>query len=419
MGRTTSLEVLNLVNILTQKFPFFKLRQFEPQGTNVDLEQHSLLSPALVNSKILSSDTCLLLGVNPRYEGSKLNLELRSRHLKGNFNVIQVGSLVNLTYPNASLSSNTKVLRSLVEGNNLFCQELTNSTNPVLISNEEIFKRKDSLGLTNMLRSLTRHISLFSHNDGEGQLNILSSALNSFGFANFNRIKSIKGEDLLNSSGIYFVNGSLSTSSIKKLLSLKLFNFFQNDIHNNKTLITQNSKLDTKVIEQLKKSFELNNHLHLPNTTLYETGGTYINTKGGISRTVKIITPLGQSKSDWQIIRKVLSYSKKALFITNFFRNGKIGFNSNTARHFKVFIGFQYYAVHSLNNLAFQLLERITECSVDTKVFKPRKKKLIDSQLRYWLNDFYIDGKDLDSKYSSTMIQCSKLSRLNNTNFKF
>lgn len=377
------------------------------------------MSPALTSSKILSSDTCLLLGVNPRYEGSKLNLELRSRHLKGNFNVVQVGSLVNLTYSNTNLSSNTKVLRSLVEGNNIFCQELTNSANPVLISNEEIFKRKDSLGLTNMLRSLTQHINLFSHNDSGGQLNILSSTLNSFGFANFNRIKSIKNKDLLNSSGIYFVNGSLSTSNIKKLVSLKLFNFFRSDMQNNKTLITQNSKLDAKIIEQLKKSFELNNHLHLPNTTLYETAGAYINTKGDVSKTVKVITPLGQSKSDWQIMRKVLSYSKKALFITNFFRNDKIGFNSNTIRHFKVFIGFQYYAVHSLNNLAFQLLERIAECRVDTEVFKPRKKKLLDSQLRYWLDDFYVDGKDLDSKYSSTMIQCSKLSRLNNTNFKF
>ena len=49
---------------------------------------------------------------------------------------------------------------------------------------------------------------------------------------------------------------------------------------------------------KLRKSFNLNNHLHLPNTVLFETSGTYINTKGNINKIVKVITPLGQSKSD-------------------------------------------------------------------------------------------------------------------------
>lgn len=419
LGRGTNLEVLNLVNLITQKYPFFKLRQSEPSSINVDLEKDYLLNSTLVSSKILASDTCLLIGVNPRYEGSKLNLELRSRYFKGNFNVIQVGSLSNLTYSSTNLSNNTKVLKSLVEGNNLFCQELVNSANPILISNEEIFKRKDSLGLTNMIRSLTQHVNLFAQYGNKSRLNILSSTSNSVGFANFNHIKPIENKDFSHSTGIYFVNSSLSTSNIKKLLSLKLLNFFQSDIYTSKTLITQNSKLNVKLATQLKKSFNLNNHLHLPNTTLYETSGTYMNTRGDVNKVVKVITPLGQSKSDWQILRKMLSYSRKALFITNFFRNDKIDFNSSTIRHFKIFVGFQHYSVHTLNNLAFQLLEKITECDVNVKVFKPRKNKLLNSQLRYWLNDFYIDGKDLDSKYSSTMIQCSKLSRLNSTNFKF
>jgi hypothetical protein len=34
------------------------------------------------------------------------------------------------------------------------------------------------------------------------------------------------------------------------------------------------------------------------------------------------------------------------------------------------------------------------------------------------LNDFYVDDKNFNSNYSSTMIQCSKLSRLKYSNFK-
>jgi predicted molibdopterin-dependent oxidoreductase YjgC len=59
----------------------------------------------------------------------------------------------------------------------------------------------------------------------------------------------------------------------------------------------------------------------LPSTVLFETSGTYINTEGDINKVTKVVTPWGQTKSDWQIIRKILSYSKKMLSITNIFKN--------------------------------------------------------------------------------------------------
>ena len=129
-------------------------------------------------------------------------------------------------------------------------------------------------------------------------MNILNTTLNDVGFSNFNNLKPIKYKDFKNSAGIYFVNNSFSTRNIKKLLSLKLLNFFQEYKRNNKILVTQSSNLDTQLIAQLKKSFNLNNHLHLPNTVLFETSGAYINTEGDINKITKIITPLGQTRSD-------------------------------------------------------------------------------------------------------------------------
>jgi NADH dehydrogenase/NADH:ubiquinone oxidoreductase subunit G len=174
-----------------------------------------------------------------------------------------------------------------------------------------------------------------------------------------------------------------------------------------------------KLITQLRKSFNWNNHIHLPSTVLFETSGTYINTEGDINKVTKIVTPWGQTKSDWQIIRKIFSYSKKILFITNFWKNDKLSFNSNTLNHFENYIGFQYYAVSNLTNLGFQLFKKITKSHLNFHRFKHKQKKIYNSQLRFWLNDFYLDGKDFNSKYSSTMVQCSKLSKLSNTNFKF
>lgn len=413
-----NLEVLSLLNALTRKYSFFKLRRVESHKVNIDLERNYLLDSDF-NNKISTSDTCWLIGVNPRYEGSKLNLRLRSRYLKGNFKIIQIGSLINLTFPNINITSNTKILKSLVEGNNLFCQEFVNSADPILISNAEIFKRKDSFGFVNLLNLLNRHINLFAQSNNKSPFNFLQPSLGSVGFLNSITLKAVQNRDLKNAAGIYFINNSFSSSNIKKLLNLKLLNLFQGDRRENKILITQSSSLDNKLAEKLKQGFNWNNHLHLPNTVFFETTGTYISTEGNVSKISRIINPLGQTKNNWQIIRKMFSYSKKMLFMTSFLGNNKLTFNSSTLSHFSNYIGFQYYAVSNLNNLAFSFLRAVVVHRQNTAKFKSKKKKLLSSQFRFWLNDFYVDDRTFNCNYSSTMIQCSKLARLNSTNFKF
>jgi predicted molibdopterin-dependent oxidoreductase YjgC len=38
--------------------------------------------------------------------------------------------------------------------------------------------------------------------------------------------------------------------------------------------------------------------MHLPNTVLFETSGAYVNTEGTVNQITKIISPVGQTKSD-------------------------------------------------------------------------------------------------------------------------
>ena len=227
-----------------------------------------------------------------------MSLKLRARYLKGNFKIIQVGSLINLTFPKIDITSNTKILKSLVEGNNLFCQECVNSSNPILISNAEIFKRKDSLGFASLISSFSKHIDLSSQSDNKSQLNILHPSLGSVGFVNSAGLKAIQNKDFNSATGIYFINDSFSSSNIRKLLNLKLLNFFQGCSYSIKILITQNSSLDTKLVTALKKSFNWGNHLHLPNTVFFETSGTYINTEGSTSKVSRVVNPLGQTKDN-------------------------------------------------------------------------------------------------------------------------
>ncbi len=58
-------------------------------------------------------------------------------------------------------------------------------------------------------------------------------------------------------------------------------------------------------------------------------------------------------------------------------------FNSNTPYQFKNYIGFQYYAISNLNNLAFQLLKKIKKPITNSLKFKPKRSKFFKSQLRF------------------------------------
>ena len=89
--------------------------------------------------------------------------------------------------------------------------------------------------------------------------------------------------------------------------------------------------------------------------------------------------------------------------------NEIISFKSKTLADFKNFIGFQYYATHSLTNLNFYLNIKTKSFGLDQKntTFKLKTVKLITTKLKYWLDDFFNGGKDEYSKNSLVLINCS------------
>jgi len=71
------------------------------------------------------------------------------------------------------------------------------------------------------------------------------------------------------------------------------------------------------------------------------------------------------------------------LFITNFYKDNSVAFNSDNLSRFTNFIGFQYYAIANLNNVAFSFLKTVMEHSHNAYKFRPKKNKLFNSQFRF------------------------------------
>jgi len=99
-GTSISLELISLLLFTFYKYSFLKIKTAEVLPQNNDLESGFQLNSSSTNlTNLLKSDLCLFIGVNTRHEGSYLNLKIRKRYLKSNFNIISLSSLLDLTFP--------------------------------------------------------------------------------------------------------------------------------------------------------------------------------------------------------------------------------------------------------------------------------------------------------------------------------
>jgi len=414
-----SVEVLTLLVMISNNYSFIRLRRAENIKINNDLESDFQLNTAADKIKLNDSTLCLLVSINPRYEGYYLNLNLRQRFLKGNFKCLSLGSLTDLTFPVTFMGSNTKILKTIVEGNNLICQDLKFSKNPILIFNHELLKRNDGKNIVEMLKTLNNS-KIF--NKCWNGLNNLAPGLTNVGTLSTHNFLPFSEKDLNNFSSLYFLNvGVNNIANLHKIAESKLLNFSHYDkkINTNKLFLDQNSNYNnnsTLYTKLMKNDKEFNNYYYLPNSMFYENEETFINTEGLIKRTSKLIFKK-QTKNNWQILRKVFKQFKLNLNCLNNKENQLINFNSNKISNFKNFMYFQYFATQSLTNLNFYLSVKNKSFIINNIKFKPKTNKINNTKLKYWLDDFFSGSKDEYSQNSLILTNCSKILRGESTNF--
>jgi NADH dehydrogenase/NADH:ubiquinone oxidoreductase subunit G len=409
-----SLEVLNILVLLSQNYPFIKLRRAENFSINNDLESNFQLNIASNKIKLNNSTMCILIANNPRYEGYYLNLNLKQRYLKGNFNCFNIGSIIDLTFPVEFLGSNIKILKNISEGNNLFCRDLKKAKNPLIVYNSELFKRSDSKNLLKMLKLVN---SVNYSNKNWNNLNTLSTSLCENGIQLTSKFPILNSIDFNNSFNLYFINISENNNkTFNKITELNLLTYSLNKINKSNSLfLDQNYKFNSN-LEFFKKN-NLNMYKHIPTNIFYENEETFINTEGYIKRTTKLISK--ENKSNWQIIRKFLKHFKNNLNFLNDKNNELIYFNSKKLFNFKNYTNFNYYAIQSLTNLNFYLTINTKPITFHQNFFnfKTAPKKLQNTKIKYWLDDFFIGGKDEYSQNSFILTNCSKVLRSESTNF--
>lgn len=409
-----NIETLNLLFLISQTNSFIKIKRAENLKVDSTLESNFQIDSATNLSKLSSSSLCLLIGTNTRYEGSYLNLKLRQRYFKGNFKFFSIGSLTDLTFPVSFLGSNLSTFRTLAEGNQTFCKDISSATNPILITNTEMFKRDNSQELLNILKVL-KHTNIL--NKVWNGYNVLNSSLHETGLYSLTNFSFLTLKDLVSFSSIYLINVNLnSIANLKKITESRLLNFKSSKkLYNEKLFLNQNFNVSSTSFSNFVK---FNKYLYLPNNIFFENEETFINTEGLIKRTTKLVFRK-KTKNDWQLLRKFLHNSQSSTSLSNLKDNKVLNYNSKKVFNFKNFINFQFYATQTLTNLNFYLNTKNQKFSIYKRfnTFKSAPIKLFDTKLKYWLDDFYTGGKDKFCQDSLVLIRCSMNYKLQTTNF--
>jgi NADH dehydrogenase/NADH:ubiquinone oxidoreductase subunit G len=414
-----SIEMLSLLNILSENSSFIKIRRSENFKVNNDLESNLQLNLAYDKVKLNNSNLCLLISTNPRYEGYYLNLNLRQRYFKGNFKCLLIGSIIDLTFPVSFLGSNLNGLKTIVEGNNLVCQKFKSSKNPMLVFNYELLKRNNGNENIEMIKVL-KHANIITK--VWNGVNVLSPSLSETGTQVINKFLPLSEKDLVTFSSIYFINVATNNlTNLKKITELKLLNY-KKSINKNQLFLDQTSITNSNVdfyhnlYQHDSKNFK--NYIHLPSSMFYENEETFINTEGFIKRTTKLIYRK-KSKNNWQILRRILTNLKTNLVSLNGKNNNIITYNCKKLTNFKNYVNFHYQATQTLTNVNFYLSLKNESFVLFNQfsTFKQKRSKIQLTKLKYWIDDFFNGGKDEYSQHSIVLSNCSKILRNKSTNF--
>jgi len=329
---------------------------------------------------IEKSDFCLLIGVNPRYEGSLLNVKLRKRFFEGGFKIVSVGAPVNLTYPVTHIGLGVKQLyNTFFNGEiNPVSKAFFEAKNPIVIFGSGILERDDSLELQKLFSCLNYNAQYQT----SSSVNILQTESNQTGAFEL---------------GLNKLNASVfKTAQIVYLVGI--------DNYTAKEWLRFCNK-NCFVVYQGSNGTPSANlaDVVLPSSTFTEKRGTFINTEGRVQQTSRVLVAPGLAKDDWKIF-KALS---KIIGVT-------LQFN-------------KFKELHNMLNTLIPATNTINQVvSTNALFLKASEKNYTAESFNYFnkinktrfqsvIEDFYLTSSI--TRASHTLVQCSASLKKETNNF--
>jgi len=331
-----------------------------------DLRSSYLLNTGIAG--VEEADFVLLVGTNPRFDAPVFNARLRKCWIHNELDLAMVGPKVDLTYDYDHVGETTEVLAKLADGSHPYCARLAKAKHPVVIVGSEALQREDG-------GAVMRHVQQIASN-----LKSASGCSEDWKVVNvLHRVASqVAALDLGYKAGVAEVKEA--QPKVLWLLGADSGALTRADLPEDCFVIYQGHHGDQGAAIA---------DCVLPGAAYTEKQGTYVNTEGRAQQTYPALSPPGEARVDWKIIRVVsevvdekLPYDKLSEL-----RNRMADVSPNIVRYGN--IEPANFFVQSLN------LSNELQTALSNKPFDVSRKVL---------EDFY--QTDSISRASPTMAKC-------------
>ena len=248
---------------------------------------------------IEQADVLLLVGTNPRHEGTLVNARIRKRWLRGGLRVGLIGAAVDLSYPVKHIGATPSALREILEGKHPFAKTLQDAKNPMMIVGAGALARPDGTAIQFAARELAEKFNIIRP-DWNG-FNVLQLAASRVGALDLGFLPQAYG---LNTRGI------LNAASEGKMDVVYLLGADEIDM----------TKLGNAFVIYQGHHGDKGAHradVILPGAAYTEKNALYVNTEGRPQLAKQAVFPPGEAREDWKIIRALSEALGKTLPFDN------------------------------------------------------------------------------------------------------
>jgi NADH-quinone oxidoreductase subunit G len=241
---------------------------------------------------IEEADALLIIGANPRREAPVLNARIRKRWVHGNFSVGLIGENVDLTYAFDHIGANPEALQALIEGDHGFAEILQAAKKPMLIIGQGALARPDGAALLAAAWQLAAQFEMLSM-EWHG-FNVLHHAAARVAALDLGFTPGPAGLDA----------AGMLEGGVDALWLLGADEFDAAKIGANTFVIYQGHHGDAGAARA---------DVILPGAAYTEKPGTYVNMEGRVQQGFAAVSPPGDAREDWRILRAISAYLGHAL----------------------------------------------------------------------------------------------------------
>eukprot|EP00302_Diacronema_sp_CCMP2436_P023218 CAMPEP_0179926746 /NCGR_PEP_ID=MMETSP0983-20121128/7947_1 /TAXON_ID=483367 /ORGANISM="non described non described, Strain CCMP 2436" /LENGTH=764 /DNA_ID=CAMNT_0021830401 /DNA_START=10 /DNA_END=2304 /DNA_ORIENTATION=+ len=258
-----------------------------PAGLSSDCRAAYTLGSGIAG--VEEADAVLLLATNLKTEAPLLNARLRKRVFHDGVRVAAVGPNVPLTYEYEHLGDSVKQLLELANGTHPFCKVLASAKRPLVLVGSGAFERTDAAGISWAIRKLVTSVPSLLQPDWNGFGTVQPTAA------------AVGALDL----GLMPIAPAVADAAPFELVYLLGYDAVDLDRLSPDAFVVyqgHHGDLGAETADVI-----------LPGSAYTEKVGTFANMEGRSQRTARAVSPPGEARDDWKILRAVSELAGKPL----------------------------------------------------------------------------------------------------------